>query len=156
MSQNAEEFETPAREDIRDIMEGHIVEMEASNEEEVWIGSGMHHLLLTLKGRKSGAERKVALPYWNDSDGLPLIVASYSGAPQHPGWFHNLADTDANPDVIVRIRAEQFRARIGILEGDDYAENWAAMVIDRPFYQDYQDECERRIPLIRLLPLEDA
>ena len=156
MSQKAEEFETPAREDIRAIMDAHVAAMEASDAEEVWIGSGMRHLLLVMKGRRSGVERKIALPFWLDSDGIPIVVASYSGAPQHPGWFHNLADTDANPEILVRIRSDRYHARAEVLDGEDYAKNWAAMVVDRPFYQDYQDECERRIPMIRLVKTDGA
>ena len=71
MSQKSEEFETPERSDIRGIMEDHIVEMEASDSDDVWIKSGMHHLLLTMKGRRSGRDVTVALPFWNDANGLP-------------------------------------------------------------------------------------
>ncbi len=156
MSQKHEEFETPERGDIRGIMEDHIVEMEASDADDVWIKSGMHHLLLQMKGRKSGKQLKVALPFWLDANDFPLVVASYSGAPHHPAWFHNLADTSANPDIAVRIQQTRYRARVEILDGDDYTSNWAALTADRDFYQDYQDQCERRIPLVRLIKIEDV
>jgi hypothetical protein len=70
--------------------------MEASNDPAVWTGAGMKHLLLHSVGRRSGAVRKAALPYWEDDDGHPIVVASYAGAPEHPGWFLNLEDAFAD------------------------------------------------------------
>ena len=83
--------------------------------------------------------------------GLPIVVGSYAGAERHPGWFLNLSDRAANPDVGVQDRDDRYRAEARILEGDDYAENWAALTRDRSFYADYQALTERRIPLVRLV-----
>ncbi len=156
MSQKNEDFETPEFEQIREIMKGHVAGMEATNDEAVWIAAGMHHLLLTTVGRKSGTERKAALPYWVDPHGHRIVVGSYAGAPHHPAWYLNLADRTANPEVRVRYRDEEYWADAEILDGEDYAETWKGLTADRAFYLDYQAKTERRLPLIRLVRKRDA
>ena len=93
--QKAEEFETPERKDIPGITRGHVAAMEASVDgepEEVWVMFNMAHLLLRTIGRRSGRVHKVALPYWIDTDGSPIVVGSFAGAPKHPAWYLNLTD----------------------------------------------------------------
>jgi proline iminopeptidase len=58
-------------------------------------------LLLTTTGRATGRETTTPLIYNLDGD-TPVIVASKGGAPDHPGWFKNLAKT---PEVGVQTRA---------------------------------------------------
>ena len=149
-SQRAEHFETPERSEIVPTMREHMAAMESSNDESVWIGAGMRYLLLRTIGRRSHAERKVALPFWKDADGLPVVVASYAGAPSHPAWYTNLADRKANPEVLCRMRDRRFWAEAQILEGEEYTAVWEALTADRPFYRDYQKLTQRRIPLVRL------
>src|SRR5262249_44472221 len=48
-------------------------------------------LLLTTTGRRTGNETTTPLIYDLDDDGSPVIVASKGGAPEHPGWYENLA-----------------------------------------------------------------
>lgn len=149
-SQKSEPFETPERSTIRGTTREHVAAMEQSNADDVWILSGMRHLLLRTRGRRSGRERKVALPFWQDEDDAPIVVASYAGAPEHPGWYLNLADRSANPEVYVRIRDRAYWSEPEILDGDEYRAVWEALTGDRPFYRDYQALTERRIPLVRL------
>ena len=149
-SQKAEPFETPARSTIRGSTRHHVAAMEQSNADDVWIVAGMRHLLLRTIGRHSGEDRKAALPFWRDDDDHPIVVASYAGAPQHPGWYLNLEDRDANPEVYVRIQEREYGSEPEILDGDEYTAGWNALADDRPFYRDYQDLTERRIPLVRL------
>ena len=49
-------------------------------------------LLLTTSGRRSGKPITMPLIY-GEADGSYIIVASKGGAPQHPGWYLNLAAT---------------------------------------------------------------
>ena len=111
----------------------------------------MHHLLLYTVGRKSGRTNTSCLPYWVDSGGQRIIVASLAGAPRHPAWFHNLADRAANPEVRVRDKRELFWARADVLRGEERERIWAALIVDRPFYARYQDRTEREIPLVRIV-----
>jgi deazaflavin-dependent oxidoreductase (nitroreductase family) len=149
--QRAEVPVTPAREDIPKITREHVAAMEASDDEAVWFMSRMHFVLLRTIGRRSGRELKVALPYWKDDDGNPIVVGSYAGGPSHPAWYHNLIDREANPEVLCRVRGRSFYADAVVLEGEDYASTWKALTADRPFYAEYQQLCERQIPLVRLV-----
>ena len=149
--QRAEVPVTPAREDIPKITREHVAAMEASDDESVWFMSRMHFVLLRTIGRRSGRELKVALPYWKDDDGNSIVVGSYAGGPSHPAWYHNLIDREANPEVLCRVRGRSFYADAVVLEGEDYASTWKALTADRPFYAEYQQLCERQIPLVRLV-----
>ena len=154
--QGAEPFEEPPREEIPGISKMHVEAMESSDDDAVWTPAGMHHVVLRTMGRKSGKEHKVALPFWRDPDGQRVIVASFSGAPQHPSWYLNLSDREANPEVLVRVQGGSFWADPQVLEGDDYDRTWAGLTADRPWYDDYQSRTDRRIPLVRLVELRPA
>jgi deazaflavin-dependent oxidoreductase (nitroreductase family) len=112
---------------------------------------GMHHLVMHTIGRKSGRLNKCCLPYWLDRKEHRIVVASLGGGPRNPAWYHNLRDRGANPEVLVRDKRRVFWARAEVLEGEDRANTWREMVVDRPFYRDYQARTERRIPLVRLV-----
>jgi deazaflavin-dependent oxidoreductase (nitroreductase family) len=149
--QRNEPFEEPRREQIPGISRMHVEAMESSDADAVWVVKGMHHVVLRTVGRRTGREHKVALPFWRDPDGHPVVVASFSGAPKHPAWYLNLCDRDANPDVEARVQGHAFRADAEVLDGDDYDRTWVGLVADRPHYADYQTRTERRIPLVRLV-----
>ena len=122
----------------------------------VWVAAGMHHVIIVTTGRRSGREHKVTLPYWVDPNGHRVVVASFAGAPQHPDWYLNLADRAANREVLCRVQGGQFWSQPEILDGDDYETTWAALTADRPYYDDYQAETPRRIPLVRLVESRPA
>ena len=148
--QEAEPFVEPPREEIPGISRNHVAFMESTADDQAWVLAGMHHVVLRTVGRRSGTEHKVALPFWRDPDGNRVVVASFSGAPQHPSWYLNLSDRAANPEVLVRVQDGSFWAEPEILEGDDYDRTWAGLTADRPWYNDYQSRTDRRIPLVRL------
>ena len=110
----------------------------------------MDHVLLTTVGRRSGEPHTVCLPIWLDDDGIPIVVASYAGADRNPAWFHNLRDREANPTVAVMNRADRYDARARVLDGECRAVTWAALIADRPFYEEYQAGTSRTIPLVAL------
>jgi deazaflavin-dependent oxidoreductase (nitroreductase family) len=155
-TQKSEPFEEPPREEIPAISRGHVQYMESTDAEEAWYMAGQRFLILHTIGRKSGNEHKVALPYWLDGDGHWIIVGSYAGAPDHPAWYLNVSDRDANPEVKVRLQRGLIWADPQVLEGADYAETWAALTVDRPFYDNYQSRTDRQIPLVRLVELRTA
>ena len=155
LDQRNEPFDTPPREQIPAISAMHVQAMDAGIEE-AWVGAGMKQLILRTVGRKSGKEHRVALPYWVDGDGHHVVVASFAGAPQHPAWYLNLADRNANPEVLVKEREESYWADAQVLDGDDYQATWDALTADRTYYRDYQTRCDRRIPLVRLVKVRPA
>lgn len=152
--QRHEDFVEPSRDEIPGISRQHVEAMESSDSDDVWVIAGMNHVVLHTVGRKSGQEHKVALPYWADTDGHRVVVASFAGAPQHPAWYLNLSDRTANPKVFVRVQGDAFWADAEILDGDDYTRTWAGLTADRDYYNDYQTRTDRRIPLVRLVPAD--
>jgi len=108
---------------------------------------GVPALILTTTGRKTGAERKLALIYQNDDEGNAVIVASKGGAPQHPEWYLNLK---ANPEVRVQIKANKFTARARTAEGTEREQLWTKMVSVWPAYDEYQKKTDREIPVVVL------
>ena len=146
----AQEWATPTHDQIVEITRGHVAGMEASDADPVWVIAGMHHVMLRTVGRKSGNIHKVALPTWNDADGVRVIVASFAGHERNPSWFVNLADADANPEVLCRVQGAMFWSTPEVLTGDPRDSTWARLVADRPWYNDYQNKTARPIPLVRL------
>ncbi|HEX6311857.1 MAG TPA: nitroreductase/quinone reductase family protein [Acidimicrobiia bacterium] len=143
-------WETPSHDEIPVISRGHVTAMESSDDDDVWVVAGMHHVVVRTVGRKSGNEHKVALPTWRDPDGQRIVVASYAGSPGHPSWFLNLRDGAANPEVLCRVQGAQFWSVPEILEGEERDRIWKLLVADRAWYDGYQARTERTIPLVRL------
>lgn len=107
---------------------------------------GSPTLLLTTTGRRTGRETTVPLIYGLDGD-RPVIVASKGGAPDHPGWFKNLAKT---PEVGVQIMGGRFRARARVAEGEERDRLWEQMNEIWPHYDEYATRTDRKIPVIVL------
>lgn len=103
-------------------------------------------LLLTTTGRRSGNESTTPLIYALDGN-TPVIVASKGGAPEHPGWFRNLAKT---PEVGVQIRGDRFRARARVAEGAERERLWRLMNEIWPHYDEYATKTDREIPVVVL------
>src|SRR5690349_24563828 len=59
---------------------------------------GLPMLLLRTVGRRTREPRTAALLYVRDAKAY-VVIASKGGAPQHPGWFHNLV---AQPNVEIQ------------------------------------------------------
>jgi deazaflavin-dependent oxidoreductase (nitroreductase family) len=150
-NQRNEPFDRPPREEIPVISRAHVAAQESSDDDLVWVAAGMHHVIIVTTGRRSGRGHKVTVPYWVDPNGHRVVVASFAGSPQHPAWYLNLSDRSTNPEVLCQVQGGQYRSQPEILDGDDYVTTWAALTADRPFYNDYQAETKRRIPLVRLV-----
>ncbi len=103
-------------------------------------------LLLTTTGRRTGQETTTPLIYNLDGD-TPVIVASKGGAPDHPGWFKNLAKT---PEVVVQIKGDRFAARARVAEGEERERLWALMNEVWPHYEEYATKTDREIPVVVL------
>lgn len=110
------------------------------------IWNGVPTLLLTTTGRSSGAALQLPLIYGRDGDRF-VIVASRGGAPDHPGWYKNLA---ALPDVRLQVAAERFTARARTASGEERARLWQVMAKIWPAYDEYQAKTSRQIPVVVL------
>lgn len=108
---------------------------------------GRPMLLLRTVGRRTGAARTAALLYVRQGDAW-IVVASKGGAPNHPGWYHNLR---ANPDVEIQIGRERIPVRARVAEGEERDRAWAeADRVNEGVYDVYQGRTSRKIPVIVL------
>ncbi|MBX7268728.1 nitroreductase family deazaflavin-dependent oxidoreductase [Micromonospora sp. Llam7] len=107
---------------------------------------GVYTLLLTTRGRRSGALRRTALIYGRAGDAY-TVVASQGGDPRHPAWYLNML---AEPQVQVQVGAERFTARSRTASAPERAQLWPAMAAIWPAYDDYQARTDREIPVVLL------
>lgn len=127
----------------------HIRRYVETNGESGHLWRGVHTLLLTTLGRKSGKWRRTALIYGQDGDNY-IVVASRGGHAEHPAWYLNLVD---HPQVEVQVGADKFSARAHMAERDEKARLWSLMASIWPAYNDYQAKTEREIPIVVLTPI---
>ena len=112
--------------------------------------SGVHTLLLTTRGRKTGKLQRTALIYGRDGDRY-LVVASTGGGDKHPSWYLNLVE---NPEVQVQVGAEKFTARARTATAKQKPKLWKTMAEIWPDYDKYQAKTNREIPVVVLEPAE--
>ena len=149
-NQRIEQFwDTPTHDQIVEISHAHVEALEASNDDNVWQQVGMHHIILTTIGRRSGKEHKCALPIWRDEDGHRVVVGSFAGADKEPDWLANLRDKASNSEVKIRTQNSEYISTPEIMEGLERDLLWNQLCEDRAWYNDYQERTERVIPLIR-------
>ena len=96
--------------------------------------------------------RTAALTYARDRDDY-LIVASKGGAPQAPGWYHNLRK---NPNVEINVGPRRLGvvARTVLPEDPDYSRLWQIVNENNSNrYAAYQTKTSRPIPIVVLTPV---
>lgn len=141
MADQNEVFDSPT-----DWVQKHVHEYVETDGESGHEWRGVHTLLLTTQGRKTGKKRRTALIYGKDGDDT-IVVASRGGSPNHPSWYLNLVD---NPVVDVQIEADKFSARAHTATAEEKARLWPLMTAIWPAYNDYQAKTERDIPVVVL------
>jgi deazaflavin-dependent oxidoreductase (nitroreductase family) len=109
--------------------------------------NGASTVLLGHTGAKSGKRRTTPLVYFTQGDKV-VLIASQTGKPRHPAWFHNLK---ANPEVELWAggRGGAYRAREST--GEEREHLWKLATQLYPGYDDYQrraDAAGRRIPVV--------
>lgn len=111
-------------------------------------GFGRSLILVHHVGAKSGTERIAPLRGIPTPSGAWLIAASKAGAPENPGWYHNLL---ANPDTkietpddgVVDVRAVE-------LTGAERDVAWSAFTESSQGFRDYEARTSRVIPVLEL------
>ena len=118
-------------------------------------GKGMiPSLLLTTTGRKSGNRITTPMMFMQfgpEEHPAYVVVASKGGAPDAPNWYLNL---QANPQVQVQIRANQFSAAARTANAAERAVHWPQLVALFPGFERYQSRTERQIPVVILEAVE--
>jgi len=107
---------------------------------------GKDVLILTTKGARSKEERSTPLVYTREGDKY-VIIASKSGAPTHPHWYHNLRE---HPEVTVELDGHKFRARANVQDGDEYERLYKQHADQNPQFHEYRTKTSRKIPVVVL------
>ena len=111
--------------------------------------TGLPVIVVTMRGRNTGATRKVPLMRV-EHDGEYALIASVGGAPKHPVWYFNLR---ADPgDVAIQDGPEPFAVSVREVDGEERATWWDRAVKAFPPYAEYQAKTERRIPVFVATP----
>jgi deazaflavin-dependent oxidoreductase (nitroreductase family) len=107
---------------------------------------GISDLLLTTRGRRSGALRRTALAYVRDPDSdAYVLTASNAGADRHPAWYLNLA---ADPAVTLRVGDDTFPGLARRASPGEVERLWPVVVAAMPSYAAYRGATDREIPLV--------
>jgi deazaflavin-dependent oxidoreductase (nitroreductase family) len=108
--------------------------------------NGQRLLILTTRGAKSGMDREALVNYSQDGERL-VIVASKSGAPTNPDWYHNLV---ANPEATVEGEKETFRVRATEVKGAERDRLYEQHAAEHPQFKEYPSKTDRVIPVFVL------
>lgn len=109
---------------------------------------GMPLLLLTTIGRKTGKQRVTPVMYIRDGDNY-VVTASNAGFDSHPAWFVNL---QANPKVVVEVGDITQNMIAQQANAEEKSRLWPQLVKQAPFFEDYQKNTTRDIPMVILQP----
>jgi deazaflavin-dependent oxidoreductase (nitroreductase family) len=105
-------------------------------------------LLLHNVGARSGREYVTPLVYLAD-DGRTFVFASKGGAPNHPGWFHNLK---AEPNVSIEIGDRRREVVATEVTGEERDRIYEIQKAQQPQFAEYEAATDRTIPVIELTP----
>jgi deazaflavin-dependent oxidoreductase (nitroreductase family) len=111
--------------------------------------TGIPIIVVTMKGHKTGAVRKIALMRV-EHEGEYALVASMGGAPQNPGWYQNLVA--APDDVYLQDGPAPIPMSVREVTGTERALWWDRGVAVFPTYAEYQARTERTIPVLVASP----
>jgi len=114
--------------------------------------SGLPTLLLTTIGRKSGAERTVALVFLQHGDEM-VIVGSLAGYDRHPAWCLNL---EANPSCWVQLDDRKMKAVARMATAEERVELWPKLDALFPVWAHFQKQTDRPFPIVVLSPTGPA
>ena len=112
--------------------------------------TGLPCIIVTHKGNKSGAIRKIPLMRVQDGDNY-VLVGSYGGNPKHPVWVHNIR---ADPDIEIRDETEVFKMQVREIADDATRDRlWQISADAFPPYDEYQAKTNRKIPVFLAEPV---
>ena len=141
------EYEPSAQAWVREQVEAY--ERSAGQQANTLRETGLPIIVVTMRGRRSGKLRKIALMRV-EHGGEYALVASKGGAPAHPEWYLNLVE---HPDqVVVQDGPEPFDATVREISGAEREDWWTRSVQAYPPYAEYQAKTDRLIPVLLAAP----
>lgn len=105
-------------------------------------------LLVTVRGRRSGEPRTVALSYLLDR-GAYIVFATHAGEDRDPPWWLNLREAGTGE---VQVGARRFPVRATEVQGGERERLYARVTDEDEAYAEYQRRTKRRIAVVRLEP----
>ena len=101
---------------------------------------------LTVRGRKSGELRSVALMLTRRGDDV-IVCGSNAGSTKPPAWYLNLRDAG---EATVDVDGEKWDVSVRHAEGAERDECWKLLVQNYPDFSTYQKLTERVLPVVVL------
>ena len=109
-------------------------------------------LLLHHTGARSGVSRVNPVAYLPEEPGY-LIWAANGGAPENPGWYHNLG---AHPDTRIEIGAETIAVVAREATGGERERLFKTATRRYPQLAEAARKTDRVIPMIVLTPTSES
>ena len=106
--------------------------------------TGLPVVIVTNRGKRTGAIRKTPLMRVNDGDNY-VLVGSKGGAPKNPEWVYNLR-ADGNVDIRDETEVHTMRVR-EVEDAEERARLWKLAIAAFPPYEEYQNRTSRQIPV---------
>ena len=103
-------------------------------------------LLLSVRGRKSGAAREVLLNHTRDGSNY-VVFASHAGEEREPPWWLNLRDAGVGE---VMLEGERFRVRAREAQGAERERLWTEAKKRDGAFAEYENRVSRRIAVVVL------
>lgn len=105
-------------------------------------------LLIHHTGARTGTARVNPVMYLKDGSRY-LVFASKGGAPNNPGWYHNLK---AHPNVQIEVGDDTFHVKAEEVTGSERDRLYARQCSLYPQFAEYQKKTKRVIPVIAFNP----
>jgi deazaflavin-dependent oxidoreductase (nitroreductase family) len=131
---------------VRDQVETY--EASAGREANTLRDTGLPVVIVTMRGKKSGKLRKVALMRV-EHDGDYALVGSKGGAEDDPTWVANLV---ADPNITIQDGPAPVDMTVHIARGEERVTWWDRGVEAFPNYAEYQKKTDREIPVFVASP----
>ncbi len=106
-------------------------------------------MLLTTIGHKSGKPRTQPVYFMRDGQRI-VLVASNGGSPDDPFWLLNIQE---NPLVSVAVHGNSQKMTSRIVTAEEKAQLWPRLTEMFPMWQEVEDRCQRRFPVVLLEPV---
>ncbi|NUQ99025.1 MAG: nitroreductase family deazaflavin-dependent oxidoreductase [Streptomyces sp.] len=103
-------------------------------------------VILTSTGARSGLPRRTPLACMPEEGGW-LLIGSNFGRTDHPAWTHNLL---AHPEAEISWKSRDIPVTARLLEGEERAAAWKALLAFWPPFATYQARVEREIRVFRV------